>query len=109
MFQNLYLLYVTDKLTYEIRELGDGRYSVEVMFLNIQTLGILYFENPKQRWYNKPIGSTKLRCVDAKVEGLYIHGGENLTPKDIVAKCQDELERYIQDRGIDMRPKKNED
>ena len=27
-------------------------------------------------------------CVDAKVEGLYIHGGDNITPKDIVAHCQ---------------------
>jgi len=27
-------------------------------------------------------------CVDAKVEGLYIAGGDNITPKDIVAHCQ---------------------
>jgi hypothetical protein len=27
-------------------------------------------------------------CVDAKVEGLYIYGGDNITPKDIVGKCQ---------------------
>jgi hypothetical protein len=28
-------------------------------------------------------------CVDAKIEGLYQIGGESITPKDIVKKCQD--------------------
>jgi hypothetical protein len=34
-------------------------------------------------------------CVDAKVEGLYVYGGDEITPKDIVAKCQSLIrERY---------------
>jgi hypothetical protein len=28
-------------------------------------------------------------CIDAKIEGLYVHGGEHITPKDMVRKCQD--------------------
>jgi hypothetical protein len=27
--------------------------------------------------------------VDAKIEGLYVHGGEEITPKDMVAYCQE--------------------
>ena len=88
------------ELKYEIEEMGDDRYRVDVKLFNDVTLGTLYFENPKQRWFSKPIMSDKLRCVDAKVEGLYVYGGESLTPKQIVAKCQDLLSEYIKERGI---------
>lgn len=83
------------ELTYEIEEMEHGRYRVEIKLFNEVTLGILYFENPKQRWYSKPIMSDKLRCVDAKVEGLYVYGGESITPKMMVAKCQDLLSEHI--------------
>jgi hypothetical protein len=88
------------ELKYEIEEIGEDRYRVEIKLFNEVTLGILYFENPKQRWFSKPIMSDKLRCVDAKVEGLYVYGGENITPKMMVAKCQDLLSEYIKERGI---------
>ena len=53
------------------------------------TLGLLYFEKPKSGWNKKPLLPKKWGCVDAKVEGLYEYGGEHITPKDIIAKCQD--------------------
>lgn len=97
---------IRENIKYEIEEIGEQRYRVEVKLFNEVTLGILYFENPKQRWFSKPIISDKLRCVDAKVEGLYVHGGENLTPKEVIKNCQDLLSEYIKERGIEKRPSK---
>ena len=51
--------------------------------------GSLYFEKAKRTFQRKPIGMDAWACVDAKIEGLYIHGGEHITPKDMVRKCQD--------------------
>jgi hypothetical protein len=34
-------------------------------------------------------------CVDAKIERLYEYGGDNITPKDIVGKCQQLIREYI--------------
>ena len=100
------------ELKYEIEEIGDERYRVEIKLFNEVTLGILYFENPKQKWLTKPIMSDKLRCVDAKIEGLYVYGGESITPKMMVAKCQDLLSEYVKskvsDKGNDDKSHSNE-
>jgi len=72
---------------------------VEVTLLGEMVLGILYFENPKQTWQKKPLLSKKWRCVDAKVEGLYVHGGEDITPKDIIRVCQDLVEEHLSNGG----------
>ncbi len=37
--------------------------------------------------------------MDAKVEGLYIHGGEHITPKDIIRVCQDLVEEHLANGG----------
>ena len=100
---------IRDSITYEVSEVEEGRYRVEVKLLNDMLLGILYFENPKQRWYSKPIVSNKLRCVDAKIETLYVHGGEDLTPKEVVATCQDLLAEYLRDNGKQFHIKKHSD
>lgn len=84
----IYYVFYMDKLTYDINRLTENRICVEVGISGI-TLGLLYFERPKNMWVNKPILPTKWACVDAKVEGLYEYGGENITPKDIVSKCQE--------------------
>lgn len=50
-------------------------------------IGVLYFERAKKGWTNKPL-TNGWTCVDAKVEGLYIYGGDSVTPKELVAWCQ---------------------
>ena len=50
-------------------------------------LGVLYFERAKKGWTNKPL-TNGWTCVDAKVEGLYIYEGISVTPKELVAWCQ---------------------
>lgn len=78
-----------EKIKYEVTFIEKDRVRVVVSYMDIKELGTLYFEPPKRSWTNKPLMNMKWACVDAKVEGLYEYGGEHVTPKDIVAKCQD--------------------
>ncbi len=88
MFPN-YVLWVMDKLTYELTILENDRVRIVVTMMGGEVeLGTLYFERAKRSFSRKPIGMDQWACVDAKVEGLYVHGGEEITPKDIVAHCQ---------------------
>jgi hypothetical protein len=79
---------VMDNLTYDISRLGDNRVRV-IVRVGEKELGVLYFEKPKMGWGRKPVVPHKWVCVDAKVETLYVYGGNDITPKDIVAKCQE--------------------
>jgi hypothetical protein len=90
---------IRDNIRFNIETLDPNRVMVEVTLFNEMVLGILYFENPKQTWNKKPLLSKKWRCVDAKVEGLYIHGGEDITPKDIIRVCQDLVEEHLANGG----------
>lgn len=79
-----------DKLTYELTRLSDDRIRIVVSMMGGEVeLGVLYFEKAKRSFSRKPIGMDQWACIDAKVEGLYVHGGEEITPKDIVAHCQE--------------------
>ena len=74
-------------LTYDIFQLDEMKTRI-VISLYEKELGTLYFEKAKRAFTNKPVGMNSWACVDAKVEGLYVVGGEEITPKDIVAHCQ---------------------
>ena len=74
-------------LQYDIFQLDDMKMRI-VISLYEKELGTLYFEKAKRGFTNKPVGMNSWACVDAKVEGLYVVGGEDITPKDIVAHCQ---------------------
>jgi hypothetical protein len=90
---------IRENIRFNLETLDPNRVMVEVTLLNEMVLGILYFENPKQTWQKKPLLSKKWRCVDAKVEGLYVHGGEDITPKDIIRACQDLVEEHLANGG----------
>jgi hemolysin-activating ACP:hemolysin acyltransferase len=66
-----------------------------IVLLEDIELGVLYFERAKVGFTNKPIGLDSWACVDAKVEELYVYGGDTITPKDIVARCQAVLRSYF--------------
>jgi hemolysin-activating ACP:hemolysin acyltransferase len=74
-------------LQYDIFQLDEMKTRI-VISLYEKELGTLYFEKAKRAFTNKPVGMNSWACVDAKVEGLYVVGGEDITPKDIVAHCQ---------------------
>ena len=78
-----------DTLSYTMDVIEDGRIRMVISLDNQVELGTLYFEKAKKTFQRKPIGMDGWACVDAKIEGLYVHGGEHITPKDIVQKCQD--------------------
>lgn len=80
-----------DNFIFDITPLTETRIVVEISYSGA-SLGLLYFEKPKMGWSKKPILPTKWACVDAKIEGLYIHnknGGINITPKDIIKHTQE--------------------
>ena len=79
-----------DKLTYDISYLGPSQVRVIVNHLN-QELGVLYFEQAKTGFINKPVGLGGWLCVDAKIDGLYEYGGDDITPKDIISHIQNLL------------------
>lgn len=59
-------------------------------------LGVLYFEKAKRGWTKKPL-TQGWTCVDARVEGLYIYGGDSITPKEIVSWCQELIQNAPHD------------
>jgi len=87
--------YTVDTLTYQMDQIEEGRIRIVVLLNEEVELGTLYFERAKKSFNRKPIGMNAWACGDAKVEGLYVYGGDEITPKDIVAKCQSLIrERY---------------
>jgi hypothetical protein len=87
--------YTVDTLTYQMDQIEEGRIRIVVLLNEETELGTLYFERAKKSFNRKPIGMNAWGCVDAKVEGLYVYGGDEITPKDIVTKCQSLIrERY---------------
>ena len=109
IFVDIFILYVpqlifihmeitVDTLSYTMDQMDDltvagkpevGRIRMVVSLNEEVELGTLYFEKAKRTFQRKPIGMDAWACVDAKIEGLYQIGGESITPKDIVRKCQD--------------------
>ena len=77
-----------DTLSYDLTQMDEDKIRIVVSLNDEVELGTLYFEKAKRMFQRKPVGMNAWACVDAKVEGLYIYGGDNITPKDIVAKCQ---------------------
>ena len=75
-------------LTYGLTVIEDNRIRIVVSLNDNIELGTLYFEKVKRGFTNKPISMNAWACVDAKIEGLY-QQGESITPKEIVAKCQE--------------------
>lgn len=86
----------------------EDRVAVEITLLNEVSLGVLYYERPKQGWVNKPIMPTKWRCVDANVEGVYQWGGEKITPTELIAWAQElveeKLKEYRENDGKENNP-----
>jgi hypothetical protein len=86
----------------------EDRVAVEITLLNEVSLGVLYYERPKQGWVNKPIIPTKWRCTDAKVEGVYQWGGDKITPTELIKWAQDlveeKLKEYRENDGKENNP-----
>ena len=84
-----------DTLSYDLTQMDEDKIRIVVSLNEEVELGTLYFEKAKRSFQRKPIGMDAWACVDAKIEGLYVVGGDNITPKDIVAKCQSLISSYL--------------
>ena len=84
----IHMEYTVDTLSYDLTQMDEDKIRIVVSLNSEVELGTLYFERAKKMFQRKPIGMNAWACVDAKVEGLYVYGGDTITPKDIVAKCQ---------------------
>ena len=91
----IHMKYTVDTLSYDLNEIEEGRIRIVVKLNEEVELGTLYFEKAKKMFQRKPIGMNAWACIDAKIEGLYVVGGDNITPKDIVAKCQSLISSYL--------------
>jgi hypothetical protein len=80
---------VEKNLRFDLNELKEGVVRIVVNTREGQEVGVLYFERAKKMFNRKPLSMRSWSCVDAKVEGLYDHVQESITPKDIVDHCQD--------------------
>ena len=76
-----------DKLSYYISQLSEDRVCIEISVSGV-SLGLIYYERAKKSFNKKPVSMDRWVCVDANIEGLYVYGGENITPKDIMDHCQ---------------------
>ena len=74
-------------MIYNMTEIEDGRIRI-IIVQEDKELGTLYFERAKRTFQRKPITMNGWACVDAKINELYDMGGE-ITPKEIVAHCQE--------------------
>lgn len=88
-----------DILTPTIEWLEKDRVRV-ILEVDQVELGVLYFEKAKRGWNTKPIQQNGWACVEAKVEGLYVYGGDSATPKDLVAWCQELISTFSEQPPI---------
>ena len=77
-----------DNVSYHISPISEDRVCIEIS-VSGASLGLVYYERAKRGYNKKPISMNRWVCVDAKIEGLYVYGGVDITPKDILDKCQD--------------------
>lgn len=75
-------------LTPTLTKMDDG--TIRIIFsMNEEEMVYLYYEVAKKGWTNKPILSSKWRCVDAKVMNPNIYEDGMIEPKDLVGWGQE--------------------
>ena len=79
---------------FEMSEVEEGRIRF-IISLNEVEMGSLYFEKAKKTFHRKPVSMNSWACIDAKVERLYEMTDYDITPKDIVGKCQSLIREYM--------------
>jgi hypothetical protein len=83
-----------EDFVYKMDVMEEGRIRF-IISLNEVEMGSLYFEKAKRGFTNKPLSMDSWACVDAKVERLYEMTDYDITPKDIVGKCQSLIHEYM--------------
>ncbi len=84
---------VMKNMEYEMEVIGDGVVRILIGYGG-KEVGILYFERVKKSFQRKPISMDGWGCIDAKIDGLY-DIDPNITPKDIMMRCQEIIKGTI--------------
>ena len=93
LFTNVNIFIHMEDFIFEMSEVEEGRIRF-IIYLKDVEMGSLYFEKAKKTFHRKPVSMNSWACIDAKVEGLFSHG-HDITPKDIVGKCQSLIREYV--------------
>lgn len=59
-----------------------------IILFKDEEVGSLYFERAKKIFHRKPVSMNSWVCVDAKIERLYEVSNYDITPREIVERCQ---------------------
>lgn len=76
-----------EDFVYKMELMEEGRLRF-IISLNGVERGSLYFEKAKKIFHRKPVSMNSWVCVDAKIEGLYEVSNYDITPREIMEKCQ---------------------
>jgi len=94
LFTNVNIFIHMEDFVYKMDVMEEGRIRF-IISLNEVEMGSLYFEKAKKTFHRKPVSMDSWACVDAKVERLYEMTDYDITPKDIVGKCQSLIREYV--------------
>jgi len=94
LFTNVNIFIHMEDFVYKMDVIEEGRIRF-IISLNEVEMGSLYFEKAKKTFHRKPVSMNSWGCVDAKVERLYEMTDYDITPKDIVGKCQSLIREYV--------------
>lgn len=74
---------------YDVKLMDPNRVRVIMKDKMDNEVGVLYFEKAKKRFFRKPVSLNGWTCVDANMGKLQTNITDNITPKDVVAYCQE--------------------
>ena len=94
LFTNVNIFIHMTDFVYKMDVIEEGRIRF-IISLNEVEMGSLYFEKAKKGFTNKPVSMDAWVCVDSKIGGLYEVSNYDITPKDIVGKCQSLIREYV--------------
>jgi len=83
-----------EDFVYKMDVIEEGRIRF-IISLNEVEMGSLYFEKAKKRFTNKPVSMDAWVCVDSKIGGLYEVSNYDITPKQIVERCQQIIKKSL--------------
>ena len=66
-----------------------------IISFNEEEMGSLYFEKAKKTFHRKPVSMDAWVCVDSKIERLYEVSNYDITPKEIVERCQQIIKKTL--------------
>jgi len=94
LFTNVNIFIDMEDFVYKMDVMEEGKIRF-IIYLNEVEMGSLYFEKAKRGFTNKPVSMDAWVCVDSKIGGLYEVSNYDITPKQIVERCQQIIKKSL--------------